>query len=101
MFISTILMNAATLCEIGWTRCVWEKTDERGMRCFCADGAIFEASGGASIGTAASVFFKQHLPEAPEGRARIPYWNDFIAKSQGEVVAKLREVALIAEKQGL
>ena len=101
--VASLLAEAAGLCEQGWI----QGTNEQDG-CFCAVGAIdhiFYAIDRSErsweLLDAAKRFVECVIPHV-EHCALVPIaaWNDLPSMTQAEVVAKLREAAAIAAKEG-
>jgi hypothetical protein len=103
--VSTVLRNAAELCERGWCQGAPSRdvggrdgSDDGflGSASWCALGAIWDAYddfGNFDEGA------EEMLRRAIACRC-IPDWNDAPERTQAEVVAKLREAAALAESEG-
>lgn len=85
------------LCEDG--------CDLQNASCFCAMGAILRVGSSSLIGRKSVPVFEASLPsgfrEYGAGLRPAADWNDAPERTQGEVVAKLREAAAKAREQGL
>jgi hypothetical protein len=103
-----ILEEAKRSVECGWTQGCWAKNDfgreigyyTSSATCFCAEGAMFRASGQMYN----SIDFYHPLndalsrfKEAIETEKSIPDWNDFEGRTQDEVVEAF-ERAIALEK---
>jgi hypothetical protein len=107
MLVSETLDKAADLIEPegAWTQFVFAR-DKDGKRvgarhesatCWCASGAIIRAGGGPDTWSAVRAWAALL---SVIGNLIIPNWNDAPERTQAEVVAKLREAAAIARKEG-
>jgi hypothetical protein len=101
--VSTVLRNAADLCDRGWCQDALAE-DEDG---FYTDPKDEAASAWCVVGaidvTAPDVKTWAYALQAMErlvGIHDIACWNDWSGRTQAEVVAKLREAAALAESEG-
>jgi hypothetical protein len=102
--VADILNKAADLIEPegAWTQGAWQrgrsgrevKPDSPRAVCWCVGGAIEHVSS-IGIGSAAMTELRDHLSVM-----FISEWNDAPERTQAEVVAKLREAAMLSERDG-
>lgn len=106
--VAEVLTEAADLCERGWCQDAFamdsdgqevSSGDPSACR-FCAHGAVNRASNAwpvahEAISCLAYLLKESSLPEV------VMTWNDDEARTQAEVVAKLREAAALAAQEGM